>query len=81
MGFSDEEKANILKIYFRVNNFRETQNQYRTQYPNLVTPSVGAIHYIIKKFENRKAVARKKRTFTRNEERDLEILLYFEGKT
>ena len=79
MGFSDEEKANILKIYFRVNNYRQTRNHYRTEYPNLVPPSTSAIYYIVKNFENRKNVTRKKRTVARNEEKDLEILLYFEG--
>lgn len=80
MGFSEQEKANILKIYYRVNNYRETRNQYRIAYPNVAAPSTSAIYYIVKCFENRKSLLRKKRTVVRNEEIDLEILLYFEGR-
>lgn len=80
MGYSEQEKLDIVRIYYRFNNLKLARNQYLREYPERVTPCKATIHYIIKKFQQRKTVFRKKRTVARKEEQDLEVLLYFQGK-
>ena len=80
MGFSNEEKLNILKIYYRCNNIlHEARNTYIREFPNYPAPCKATILNIVKQFEERKTVARKKRHVERDNELDLQVLLYFEG--
>lgn len=80
MVFTAEEKLDIVRIYYNVRNLADTRNQYIRQFPNRIVPSKSTIHYTVQQFRERKTVNRKKRTLVRNEDQDLEVLLYFEGR-
>lgn len=81
MGYSSEEKSNMVRLFYKhSSNGPRTQRQYRITYPEMPTPSVPTIRYVVRQFELRHSLERKKRTFTRNVEEDLNVLLFFEGK-
>jgi transposase-like protein len=81
MGYSDEEKLEIVRLYYSHNrNIERVRQEFRQIFPRRRVPSTNTVKNIIKHFIERKTVTRKKRVVLRNADEDLNILLYFEGK-
>lgn len=81
MGYSTAEKFDIIHLYYSNNrNPSTTLNEYHRIFPNRILPSKSTIKYVVKKFEETKSLERKKRTVMRDEQLDLNVLLFFEGK-
>lgn len=80
MGYSVEEKRDIIRIYYsNHHSAKRTRAHYQRVYPERQTPSKSTIIYILRQFEQRKTLERKKRSAVGNEEEDLNVLLFFEG--
>lgn len=80
MGYSSQEKLDIMNLYLTNNkSVTQTQIEHRRLYPNRQTPSKNTIRNIWKQFQERKTLERKTRTVVRDNDADLDILLYFEG--
>lgn len=81
MGYSPEEKSNIVRsFYSNGSNWRNARLQYSIEYPMMPLPSKSTILYIVKQFQDRNSFERKKRSFVRNTEEDMNVLLFFKGK-
>lgn len=80
MGYSEDEKLEVVRLFYSNNNsFVAVRHQYRLNNPGRRAPSIDTIKRIIRKFNENKNLCRKKRTVSRNETEDLNILLSFEG--
>lgn len=80
MGYSEEQKLAIVRLsYGNNNNVTTVQREYHLLYPHQRVPSIDTIKYTVRKFSERKSLKRKKRTVARNENEDLNILVFFQG--
>lgn len=82
MGYSEAEKVEIFSLYVKNNkNKCAARREYRTLYPNRAIPSVNTFLNVYRHVNRTHSFSRKRRrNVTANEEEDLDILLYFEGK-
>lgn len=80
MVYSEEQKLAIVRLFYSNNNDVATvQREYRRLYPYQSVPCRMTVQYIIQKFAETKSLKRKKRTVERNENEDLDILLFYQG--
>lgn len=78
MGYSEEEKHQIICLYYSNNkNISRVQIEYRNIYPGHRVPSTSTVRYTVRQFNEMKSLKRKIRTVVRNEEEDINILIYF----
>lgn len=81
MGYSDAEKVEIFSLYVKNNkNKCAARREYMTLYPNRAIPSVNTFINVYRHINRTHNFSRKKRSVRANEEEDLDILIYFEGK-
>jgi len=81
MGYSTAEKFDIIRLYYSNNRKPSTtRNEYHRIFPNRFLPSKSTIKYVVKQFEETRSLERKKRTLLRDEQLDLNVLLFFEGR-
>jgi len=81
MVYTEEEKCEIIYLFYKNNkNAVAARTEYRNLHPDRPLPSRSTFYYVKRNFRQRKNVQRKKRTVQINENEELEILLYFEGK-
>ena len=79
MGYSAEEKSQIIRLFYSNNSVAIVRHQYHQIYPRRRIPSINTIKNVIRHFEERNSVQRKKRTVERNLDEELDILLYYQG--
>jgi len=79
MGYSAEEKGLIIRLFFSNNSVEIVRHEYHQRYPGRRIPSRNTIKNVVRHFEERNSVQRKKRTVERNLDAELDILLYYQG--
>lgn len=80
MRFSEIEKVDIVSVFIKSNqNQRLARREYRRLYPNRGTPSEKSFVNLYKRLRNSGSLKRKYRNVRRNENDELNILLYFQG--
>lgn len=81
MGYSEDEKFEIVRLFYKNNNnVVAAQGEYIRLHPGMPVPSRGTFYYVERCFRERKTLQRKKRTVAVNEDDELKILLYFQSK-
>lgn len=81
MGYTEEEKREIIYFFYKNNkNASAAQADYRVSHAGMPVPSRGTFYNIERHFRIHKNLQRKKRFVRINEDEELEILLYFQGK-
>lgn len=81
MVYTEEEKCEIVSLFYKNNkNAVAARREYRNLHPDRPLPSRSTFYFVERNFRQHKTVKRKKRTVRINENEELEILLYFEGK-
>lgn len=81
MGYTEGEKLEIIRLYYKNNNnVVQAQAEYRRIHPEMPVPSRSTFYYTERRFRESKGLQRKKRTVVRNEDEELQILLYFQGR-
>ena len=80
MGYTEEEKLEIIRLYYKNNNnFAQAQAEYRRIHPKMPVPARSTFYYTERSMRERKTLQRKKRTVIANDDEELQILLYFQG--
>ena len=79
MGYSAEEKSQIIRLFYSNNSVAIVRHEYHQIYPGRTILSRNTIKNVIRHFEERNSVQRKKRTVERNLDEELDILLYYQG--
>lgn len=81
MSYTEEEKLEILRLYYKNNNnVAQAQREYRRIHPGRPVPARSTFYYTERGMRERKTLHRKKRISNVNEDEELQILLYFQGK-
>ncbi|KAK9729738.1 Helix-turn-helix domain (DUF4817) [Popillia japonica] len=81
MVYSVAEKIQIFTCYIENNkDKRAAQRAYRELYPNRPTPADNTFRRIYQQVNNTGSFNRKRRVVHANNEDQLDVLLYFEGK-
>jgi len=81
MPYSDEEKCDIVRIFYKNNNNANAAREaYRRTFPLRAIPAKNTFKNIERAFRIRKTLRRKRRTVLVDPEEELHILLYFEGR-
>lgn len=79
--FSEDEKLEIVRLFYTNNkNASAARAEYARLHPEAAVPSKNTFYYVEKCFRRRKNLKRKRRIVVPNEEEELNILLYFQGK-
>lgn len=79
MGLSENEKYDILRIYLKNNkNAVASQREYRRLYDDRVVPCRNTFRNVHRSFETTKTLKRKRRVVVRDENEELNVLLYFQ---
>lgn len=80
MGYTEEEKFETVRLYYKNNNnVAQARAEYRRIHPEMTVPARSTFYYTERSMRERKTLHRKKRTVIVNEDEELQILLYFEG--
>lgn len=81
MRYTEEEKCEFLRLFYKNNsNAYRARQEYRQLYPDLPLPAKNTFRNIERGFRMRKSIKRKPREVTRNLDKELDILLFFEGR-
>ena len=81
MGYSEYQKYEIICLFYLNNkNISRVRREYYQRFPGQRIPSRNTIMNIVRRFGETKCTKRKTRTVVVNEEEELNILLYFQGK-
>lgn len=81
MVYTDEEKCDILRIFYQNNkNACAARREYQQLFPMRALPARTTFKNVERGFMERMSVKRKKRRADVNQEEELNILLYFQGR-
>lgn len=79
MGYSEEEKHEILILYYENNASISLAQEFRRNDPGRKLPCTKTIKNFIRLFRETKSLMSKRRTSEENAEESFNILLYFQG--
>lgn len=81
MGYTEQEKFDILQFYLKCNkNKRLAKQRYQLAFRNRQTPNECTFVNVFKQLQDLKTLHRKKASRSVDENAELNILLYFQGK-
>lgn len=81
MGYTEQEKFDILQFYIKCNkNKRLAKERYQREYRNRQTPTENTFVNVFKQLQYFKTLQRKKAYRGVDENTELNVLLYFQGK-
>lgn len=81
MGYSENQKHEIIRLFYSNNeNVSQVRREYHQRFPGQRIPSRNTIKNVVRRFHFTNSIKRKTRTVVRNQEEELDTLLYFEGK-
>lgn len=81
MVFSEQEKFDILLVYTRNNqNAKAARREYSRLYPDRRLPHRETFRNIYTKMDSSYTLKRKIRTILPNENEEMNVLLYLEGR-